>query len=298
MSTYTIGTLTIQPEIRENLFNELNFLSREGIKLKFSENLAGKFLFFNCDFEDENTSDAKSESLFRNYLANIITDLIMNPVTKTFMNRILKTKYQYFDEKDAQVITENAYAYLHTLKESGDMANPSNRHNMVFKEVSQYLLHNSNLYLEGFLRFRLKDYFREVTDAVEKAVDNFLMEKEYREFIQLLRYFVEIQEPRIDEVHVLVQSKQEIYFLDEVNQPVKPDQINTVLHDLEQEVEYEDWLLSALITIAPRKIVLHLSADSDMVQTILSVFEPRVFICDGCPMCQERRLVNPKTEPH
>jgi len=294
MSTYTIGTFTIPPEIRENLFNELNFLSREGIKLKFSENLAGKFHFFYCDFEDD--SD-KSESLFRQYLANIITDLIMNPVTKTFMNRILKHKYQFFDDKEAKAIIENAYIYLHELKESD--INAINRYNMVFKEVNQYLLHNSNLYLEGFLRFRLKDYFKEVIDAVDQAVDHFIMEKEYREFIQLLRYFVEIQEPKIDEVHVLVQSKQEIYFLDEVNQPVKPDQITTVLRDLEPEVEYEDWLLSALITMAPRKIVLHLSANSEMVQTILSVFEPRVFVCDGCPMCgQIHTMVNPKMEPH
>lgn len=296
MSTYTIGTLMVQPEIRENLFNELNFLSREGIKLKFSEKPAGKFHFFNCDFEVENGSNATSESMFRHYLANVITDLIMNPVTKTCMHRILKHKYQDFDEKDAQTIIENAYVHLQALKEFD--VDAANRHHMVFKEVSQYLLHNSHLYLEGFLRFRLKAYFREMTTAVEKAVENFIMEKEYREFIQLLRYFVEIQEPKIDEVHVLVQSKQEVYFLDEINQPVKPDQITGILHELEPEVEYEDWLLSALITIAPRKIVLHLSANSEMVQTILSVFEPRVFICDGCSMCQEGSLVNPKTEPH
>ena len=30
------------------------------------------------------------------------------------------------------------------------------------------------------------------------------MDREYREFIRLLRYFVEIQEPKIDTVHVIV----------------------------------------------------------------------------------------------
>lgn len=296
MSIFTIGTLNVEPEIRENLFNELNYLSCEGIKLNVSENDAGKFLFLNCAVDDDNEALREShETELRNYLAGVITNLLINDLTKKFMSRMLKTKYNCLDEKDNQEITQNAYSFLNELHDNpnGD-GKIAERYNRIFNEVSRYLENNSQLYMEGFLRFRLKDYFQEVVEATEKAVDTFLMEKEYHEFIQLLRYFVEIQEPKIDEVHVLVQSDQEVYFLDETSQPVKPDQIHTVLNEFDQEIEYEDWLLSALITIAPKKIILHITAESDMVQTILNVFEPRVIVCKGCNFCKK----HPKEQPH
>lgn len=297
MSAFTISTLNFEPELRENLFNELNYLGREGVKVNLSEQTAGKFLVLNCALDD--TSEDKknpAEKMFRSYLANIITDLLMNHLTKVFMLRILKNKYQCFDEADTTSITQNAYASLNNLYTTDDMENTLARHNRVFNEVHQYLDQNSNLYLEGFLRFRLKDYFQEVEESIEKAVDTFLMEKEYREFIRLLRYFVEIQEPKIDEVHVQIQSKEAIYFLDEANQPIMPDQIHRSSRDGEQEIDYEDWLLGALITMAPRKIILHLGAEVEMAQTIISVFQPRVEICEGCAFCQnpERFNLHPK----
>lgn len=57
--------------------------------------------------------------------------------------------------------------------------------------------------LEGFVRFRLKDIIDEIEMAIEMSVDDFIIQKEYNEFIDLLRYFVELQEPRIDLVNVI-----------------------------------------------------------------------------------------------
>lgn len=291
MSVFTISTLNYEPELRENLLNELNYLGREGVKINLSEKTSGKILFLNCAMEEAGEDNKGfTEKIFRNYLANMITDLMMNQLTKGWIQRILKTKYQCFDEADTTCITQTAYASLNSLHSPKDMEITLARHNRVFNEVHQYLDQNTDLYLEGFLRFRLKDYFQEVEESIEKAVDTFLMEKEYKEFIRLLRYFVEAQEPKIDEVHVRIQSKDEIYFLDEANQPIMPEQIHSVSRD-NQEIDYEDWLLGALITLAPRKILLHLSAEVELTQTIISVFQQRVEIREGCEFCQKSQPV-------
>jgi len=287
MSVLTISTYNYQPEVRENLFNEINFLCREGIKVKLEEKSAGKFIFLDCSIaEIENEEQKHShEKILRYYLANIITDYLMNQLTKVFINKILKSRYRCFDEAELHKIMDNAFYFLHNLQEESETGENILRHNRVFNEVSRYLANNTLLYLEGFFRFRLKDYFQELVESTEKAVDGYLVEQEYQEFIQLLRYFVEIQQPKLDEVHVLIQSKDEVYFLDEVSQPIRPEQIHGERLGLDEEIEYDDWLLSALITIAPRRIILHLAAESEMAKTIISVFTDRIEICKGCALC-------------
>ena len=226
-----------------------------------------------------------NKKILRFYLANVITDFLMNEVAKKFIYRLAKHRCQEFGDDGFGVILQTSYTYLNNLHEEGDIGKTLSRHNRILTEVSQYLEQNRQLDLEGFFRFRLKDYFFELNEAVEKAVNNFVMEKEYLEFLRLLRYFVDVQEPKIDEVHVLFQTKQDFFILDEEFQPIKPGQLEGVLAQLDQEVEYEDWLLSALITLAPRRIVLHIICPVDVVEIIINVFQQRASICGGCELC-------------
>ena len=70
--------------------------------------------------------------------------------------------------------------------------------------------------MEGFIRFRLKDYIEELKYIIDGSVDELLIDREYNEFIKLLRYFVEIQEPKVEEVHVLLEGTKNILFLIQV----------------------------------------------------------------------------------
>lgn len=298
MSGITISTLNLATDIKENLRREVHFLSREGINIKLTEKEDGKFFFLDCTVAEEKDQAIKlaHEKILRYYLGNIITDLLMNGITKEFMSRILKNKYQYFSDKELKDVVQNAYSYLNNLHEEGDIAKTLFRHNQILMEVNEYLDSNSQLYLEGFFRFRLKSYFNELEEAVENAVENYLVEQEYHEFIRLLRYFVDVQEPRIDEVHVLVKDKQSFYLLDEDQKPIDQEQLKGVLVELNQDVEYDDLLLSALITISPRRIILHVVSPVEIVETIMSVFRERVRICEGCDLCCSLR--KPKVLPN
>lgn len=287
MSGITISTLNLDPEVRGNLLKEINFLKREGIKVEYNEKACGKYLFLECAVsETDATVGASHEKIFRYYLASIITDLLMNEIAKEMMGRIVRTKYQYLSKEELKSIVHNAYIYLSNLNEEGDISKTLFRHNQILAEVNQYMETNSRFYLEGFLRFRLKDYFKELEISIEKAVEHFLIEQEYNEFLRLLRYFVEIQEPRIDEVHLLVRDKKSFCLLDEDQRPINQDQLQGALTELNQEVEYEDLLLSTLITMSPRRIVLHILSRTEIVETILNVFRERVNICQGCDLCR------------
>lgn len=290
MTGITISTLNLDPEVMGNLLKEINFLKREGIKVEYNEKVDGKYLFLDCAVsETDEAVCASHEKIFRYYLASIITDLLMNEIAKEMMRRIIRTKYQYLSREELRQIVQNAYLYLSNLNEEGDIGKTLFRHNQILAEVNQYMEVNSRFYLEGFLRFRLKDYFKELEVSIEKAVENFLVEQEYNEFLRLLRYFVEIQEPRIDEVHVLVKDKQSFCLLDEEQQPIDQDQLQGVLTEINNDVDYEDLLLSTLITISPRSIVLHVINKTEIVETIMNVFRDRVSICQGCNLCQQNK---------
>lgn len=290
MSGITISALNIDPEVRGNLLKEINFLKREGIKLEYNEKIDGKYIFLDCAVsETDEAVRVSHEKIFRYYLASIITDLLMNEIAKEMMNQIVMTKYHYLSKEETRQIVENAYLYLSNLDEEGDIAKTLFRHNQILAEVNRYMESNSRFYLEGFLRFRLKDYFKELEISIERAVDNFLVEQEYNEFLRLLRYFVEIQEPRIDEVHVMIKDKQSFCLLDEERRPISKNQLQGVLTEINDEVDYEDLLLSTLITISPRSIVLHVVNKTEIVETIMNVFRERVNVCQGCDFCRQNK---------
>lgn len=286
MSGITISTLNLANEVKESLLQEMNFLNREGVHVEYAEMHTDKFYFLDCSVnEDDSHIKIAQEKILRYYLANIITDLLMNNISKEFIQRVTRNKYRFLSPLEYKVVLQNAYSYLNNLHENGDIGKTLYRHNQILSEVNQYLDTNSNLFLEGFFRFRLKEYFAELEKSVELSMDNFLVEQEYHEFIRLLQYFVEVQEPRIDEVHVLIKDKQHFYMLDEEKQPINQEQLQGVLTDINQDIDYDDLLLSALITISPRKLILHLSDKTEIVDTITNVFQERVVICKGCPLC-------------
>ena len=66
--------------------------------------------------------------------------------------------------------------------------------------------------IDGFVNFRLTDYIKELGDIADKAVEEYIAEREYNEFIKLLRYFVEIQESKLDTINI-IPSEEGSYFL-------------------------------------------------------------------------------------
>ena len=58
--------------------------------------------------------------------------------------------------------------------------------------------------LDGFVAFRLKEYETLLGAAIKQLVEECITRHEYENFISLLKYFVNIQEPRPELTHVYV----------------------------------------------------------------------------------------------
>ena len=116
----------------------------------------------------------------------------------------------------------------------------------------------------------MDDYVKELCILVDKAVEAYITQKEYNEFIKLLRYFVEIQESKINVIHVVAVKNGNYILMDENKSKISYEDVDEFRQELtNKELNYDDILISNLITI----------------QTIQNVFYDRTEICQNCDIC-------------
>ncbi len=129
---------------------------------------------------------------------------------------------------------------------------------------------------------------RQVKDILEKIIDKvievYMVEKEYKEFVKLLKYFVEIQECKIEQINIIIEEDN--------NYVVKNKEGKNIYYDFLKEItaeqgaielNMEDVLISGLITNAPKNIMIYGKencTNKEFLDTIENVFEDKVVFCE------------------
>jgi len=286
----SIGASTHIELVRGRLASDLKKLEGCGMKLRIEENPAGKYTFLSCSVSGDSRFQENEEealALFKAYIADVLADLIILKWQKAFLVDIIRENYYYFGEAERSTIFQNALRYLEDFTGQGLIGIRKKRR--ILARISEFLNNCNLIVVDGFIRFRMKDYIRELQEAADKAVDDFLLDKEYQEFIQLLKYFVDIQDSRTDLINVVMKPNGSFMLYDGQKKAVNSSYLEGFIVDLiDSEINYEDLLISALITIAPREIIFH-SAKTEgpqsTLETIKSIFSNRVTHCRGCDLC-------------
>ena len=283
----SIGAAHHQELLKRQLDRELRTLETRGLKISLQEQPLGWLTFLNCVISGSGKmGSGKMETVIRRRVAGVITDLILNNWEATLLQHIIRENYYYFNEAEKGVILDYARKKLNIYG-----YNRKHGKVLILRRLTEYLEANNNINIDGFIRFRLKDYVSELCDIADQAADDFIMDREYQEFIELLKYFVEVQDPKAELVHVVIKPNGAFKLFDEHEQVINSDYLEEfMLNITESEINYEDMLISALITVAPKKIVFHPGGGmmvSSTVDTVRSVFAGRVTVCTGCPLCEQ-----------
>lgn len=154
----------------------------------------------------------------------------------------------------------------------------------MWARLAEYLERENLIVLEGFITFRLKDYLEDLFDSVEKTAGDYLTEREYREFLRLLRHFMARQKEAVQEVNVVRQGVT-YRVLDEKMAPVRGE-VGSFLEKPPASIELgvDDLIVSAVVTLAPARVVWHgPCADSPCFSLMRDLFEDRFVACPGCP---------------
>lgn len=285
----SIGASSYIDLVKVRLLSDIKLLEGRGLKLHIEENPAGKYTFLSCSLTGQGREE-DTLALFKNYVADVLSDLIMCKWQKNMLGDIIRENYYYFGEEERRTIFQHALRYLEDY-ETGETNSiiKIRKKRRVLSKLREFLSSYNQIVVEGFIRFRLKEYIKELEEAADKAVDDFLMDREYKEFIQLLKYFVDIQDSRTDVVNVVMKPNGSFMLYDGQNRVINSSYLEGFIFDLiDSEINYEDLLISALITIAPREINFHAGkAESppNTLETIRCIFSNRVVLCKGCQLC-------------
>lgn len=223
--------------------------------------------------------DAGAESSVRAEVAQALAEHIVDHLAPDLMSRMLRRNYGYFDQEERAEILDYART---DVPGAGVVGGVSRR-------LAEYLEQNSALNLEGFMTFRLKDYVADIERSLDAAVDEFMLDREYREFVRLLRYFVDVQEPKIPVAHVLLRENGHFDLRNEQFGPLHGDLAADFHFESEDgEINLDDLLVSSLITAAPAQVVIHgpqAALELPSVRTVRQVFGERLRTCTECPDC-------------
>lgn len=289
-----IGATKHLGPIYEKLKKDSAVLKERGIKIDLSVRRDGRYNLLDYEISDEINSEIIWDnriSLCWHHISEAVADAIVTWWQPEIVRSIIDAAYPDLTEAETEriirklfVVSNKQDIYLQTM-----ISNLSWKKEIASRVV-EFLETGNEITIDGFIQFRLKDFRVELEQMVGDAVDEFLLEKEYDDFIDLLRYFVDTQEPRLKKVHVVLAPSGAFNMFDHNYTVIDNDYLEGFILDLmENDLSYEDLLVSALITIAPLEIVLHVPSSigemSSAVNTIQSVFGTRVTMCIGCSKC-------------
>ena len=293
MQFLCIGVNGSADAVIQHITNELQQLKNKKINYSINEINSEGSTSIICAVNDGRfyrEKSLESYKVLKTYISNALADYIIRQYEERLLTRIINSNYCYFNSIEKKEILSKA---LHIIRNEDKTFFNSifqiRRRNVIIRRLLDYFDNSNNIILDGFVNFRLKEYIKDLEEIVDKAVDDFLMDREYKEFIRLLRYFVDIQEPKIDTVHVIVSYDNRYTLLDETKKEITNECIQEYVNEItEGEINYDDLLVSSLITFAPRKIIIHCTGqfrNKELMETIKNVFSGRVVICQGCDIC-------------
>ena len=221
---------------------------------------------------------------WRENLADLIAQVILTEKETEILEKMLCEEGNQFTQEERETVLQQAQAYLNS-----DGISQIERRGRIQQIVADYWCGDSDLSLDGLVTFRLGEYQEELREAIERSVDDFLLEKEYNDFIAFLRLFIEAQTPRLEKVNVVFNEIGSPVLLDGAGKPIRSRGLGQLVAEMaEAKVSCDDLVLSALISLAPRRVVLHgvdQSEEGETARIIRRVFEARLDACDGCFLC-------------
>ncbi len=265
-----------------------------GVKIGVTESQTGELLVLRC--EVPKVRESKAHEILKTVkasIANGLSHVIIDEYEKLLVTRLIDDNYAYLSGRDREILKGKALLRLSGYDAYKSFPKPeqeSQRKSRIWAKLAEYLERENEIVLEGFITFRLKDYLEDLFDTVEDVVEDYLTEREYTEFLKLLRHFMARQRNPVSSVNV-VRSGDKYSLLDDKREPIR-GQLAEFLKEppLGMELGLDDLIVSAVVTMAPKTVIWHGdTAKSPCYDLIKDLFGERLLVCQGCPLEDDKK---------
>ncbi|MBS5985083.1 putative sporulation protein YtxC [Clostridium paraputrificum] len=285
------GELDFVEELQE--LKEL--LKKKHIIIGVVESLEGKTHIIKIMCDDLNYSD-RIGNIINLYISNILYKIVITKYKEKELFEYLTDTYFFLKQDEILEVEEDIMNVLYCEEgvHDSNFIFYCNKTNAIIDKIKECIEENNEININGFITFRMRELRKDIEDVIDKVVEKYMVEKEYREFIRLLKYFVEIQECRVEEINLTVLPSGGYIVTDGYGEDIFPAFLNE-LSDCKIGIDanVEDIVISGLITNAPQKIVIHKREEcknKEFIETIINVFGERVVFCDGCKLCSKTNI--------
>ncbi len=269
--------------IKENNSEVISFINDKLSKLDLDSLVFNSYKF---KIYKNTILHTKTENLdvFYDKVSAILTEAIIKFYQKKLLKRILDYNYFYFNSLEKKEIIQIAENFIES-----DIITEEDNFFAIYSAVLEYIKTNKALVLEGFVNFRLANYMKNLDYTIDIAVNKFITDKEYIEFVNMLKLYITLTPPKASLIH-LVYFGGESILLDKDKKiiPLDDDSFNMkYLSDI--SFSSNDYALNALLSMPPRKLIIHLmdkSSNDEFINTLKLIFENKYEICSSCELCR------------
>lgn len=221
---------------------------------------------------------------FIHEISCILSCLVIDELEDTFLKHILFKNYFYFDFNDRKHILEMCF----NIFADDFNAYFDKKYNYLINNFESYLADNKSLVLTGFINFRIKNYISILENVVDEAVNTFVIEKEYLEFVSLLKMYINSQNFNCNIVHLIYNDENSILLDEDKNIINISDEIFKAKYLSDISFSSNDYALNGLLTLLPKKIYIHLinNCVDEFIHTLGLIFEDKIEICTDCNICK------------
>ncbi|WP_066872865.1 putative sporulation protein YtxC [Clostridium mediterraneense] len=258
-----------------------DILKNKDIKIGMSEFIENDTHFIKvfCD-DSQYSEEVKSKVIL--YISNVLYDIIIDNFRKKELLEYLTENYFFLKHSEMLEIDRKVNRVLKQQERilNEDSIYCVNRISAMQSMINDFIQEDYFINIDGFIRFRLRTMLPYIEQIIEKVVESYLVEKEYNEFINLLKYFVDIQDSKIEEVNIFIKNDGAYIIKDKSGNDIFKEFINDLVENKEDKaINPEDIIISGLITNSPKHINIYnreSCSNREFLNTISNVFGERV----------------------
>lgn len=282
-------------ELVRDLQELRELLKKKNITIGLVESKEGSSHLVKIMCDEEGYSEKVKRMIYL-YISNILYNIVIEKYREKELFNFLTETYFFLKQEEILEVEEMIMKVLRSEENLKDekMIFCISKINSIIEKIKTCLEENEEINIKGFITFRMKELREDIEEIIDKVVEEYMVEKEYKEFVKLLKYFVDIQESKIEKINIYIHEGGGY----ELKDGYGNDIFNEFMKELSEckidtEAKIEDIIISGLITNAPKQVIIHHKENclnAEFIETIVNVFGDRVFYCTGCTNCKTSKL--------
>lgn len=268
----------------EELQGLRKLLKKKNINIGLIESLEKNTHIIKIICDDDNYNEKIRKKIII-YVSNIMYKIIIEKYRKKELFEFLTDNYFFLRQSELLELEEIIMKVLRleNFNEDNDFLYYSNIINEIIDKIKVCIEENNEFNINGFLLFRMKELRLNIEVLIDRVIENYIIDKEYEEFIRLLKYFVNIQDSKLSEVNLTIQSLGEYSLTDGEGKDILDEFIKELTGcKIGVDANMEDIIISGLITNSPEHIIIHSKEkclNKEFIDTIVKVFGNKVTFC-------------------